>query len=33
MDKLGHFPVTEDYSKFREYLMPILSEIQQKSAR
>lgn len=31
MEKLGHFPVTEDYSKFREYLLPILSEIKEKS--
>ena len=27
MEKLGHFPVTEDYNKFREYLLPILDEI------
>jgi len=27
MEKLGHFPVTEDYDKFREYLLPILDEI------
>ncbi|KHQ49822.1 MULTISPECIES: alpha/beta fold hydrolase [Mameliella] len=31
MEKLGHFPVTEDYTKFREYLLPILEEIQAKS--
>ncbi|MFE7423737.1 alpha/beta fold hydrolase [Rhodococcus sp. NPDC057529] len=31
MDKLGHFPVTEDYPKFREYLLPILQEIREKS--
>jgi pimeloyl-ACP methyl ester carboxylesterase len=27
MKELGHFPVTEDYNKFRTYLVPILSEI------
>tara|TARA_B100000963_G_scaffold357922_1_gene381251 strand:+ start:119 stop:997 length:879 start_codon:yes stop_codon:yes gene_type:complete len=27
MEKLGHFPVTENYDKFREYLLPILDEI------
>lgn len=27
MKDLGHFPVTEDYTKFREYLLPILEEI------
>ena len=31
MEKLGHFPVTEDYTKFREYLLPILAEIKEKS--
>lgn len=31
MKQLGHFPVTEDYTKFREYLMPILEEIRAKS--
>jgi pimeloyl-ACP methyl ester carboxylesterase len=32
MKQLGHFPVTEDYTKFRNYLLPILSEIKVKSA-
>ena len=27
MDKLGHFPVTENYPAFRTYLLPILTEI------
>jgi pimeloyl-ACP methyl ester carboxylesterase len=27
MPKLGHFPVTENYPEFREFLLPILSEI------
>jgi hypothetical protein len=27
MKNLGHFPVTEDYTAFREYLLPILEEI------
>jgi pimeloyl-ACP methyl ester carboxylesterase len=27
MPQLGHFPVTEDYSKFRKFLIPILDEI------
>ena len=27
MKNLGHFPVTEDYTKFRNYLLPILAEI------
>jgi pimeloyl-ACP methyl ester carboxylesterase len=31
MEKLGHFPHMEDYPRFREYLMPILSEIKAKS--
>jgi pimeloyl-ACP methyl ester carboxylesterase len=31
MKQLGHFPVTEDYTKFRNYLLPILSEIKAKS--
>lgn len=30
MDKLGHFPVTEDYTKFQPYLLPILEEIKAK---
>jgi pimeloyl-ACP methyl ester carboxylesterase len=30
MEKLGHFPVTEDYDKFRVYLLPILAEIKAK---
>ena len=32
MPELGHFPVTEDYTKFREYLLPILAEIQENSS-
>lgn len=31
MKQLGHFPVTEDYSKFRNYLLPILAEIRARS--
>ncbi|MFB4390430.1 MULTISPECIES: alpha/beta fold hydrolase [Pseudomonas] len=31
MEKLGHFPATEDYTAFREYLLPILNEIHTKS--
>lgn len=27
MDKLGHFPATENYEEFRKYLLPILREI------
>jgi pimeloyl-ACP methyl ester carboxylesterase len=27
MEKLGHFPVTENYPVFRKYLLPILAEI------
>ena len=30
MEKLGHFPVTENYPEFRKYLMPILAEILEK---
>ena len=30
MPKLGHFPVTEDYTEFRKYLLPILAEIQEQ---
>lgn len=30
MKNLGHFPVTEDYNAFREYLLPILEEINQR---
>ncbi len=29
MPQLGHFPVTEDYTKFRTFLLPILTEIRQ----
>ena len=29
MKKLGHFPFTENYEMFKEYLMPILKEIAQ----
>jgi pimeloyl-ACP methyl ester carboxylesterase len=32
MEKLGHFPVTEDYSEFRKYLLPILAEIKNASS-
>jgi len=32
MPELGHFPVTEDYTKFRKYLLPILAEIQENSS-
>ncbi|WP_445620215.1 alpha/beta fold hydrolase [Kushneria sp. Sum13] len=32
MEKLGHFPVTEDYEAFREYLLPILEEITQRKS-
>ncbi|NKL21225.1 alpha/beta fold hydrolase [Rhizobium leguminosarum] len=31
MAKLGHFPVTENYSEFRNYLLPVLSEIKNQS--
>lgn len=31
MDKLGHFPVTENYEAFRTYLLPILADIKAKS--
>jgi len=31
MKDLGHFPVTEDYTKFREYLLPILEEVQSRT--
>lgn len=27
MEKLGHFPATENYEEFRKYLLPILAEI------
>ena len=30
MKQLGHFPVTEDYTKVREYLLPILADITPK---
>jgi pimeloyl-ACP methyl ester carboxylesterase len=32
MPKLGHFPVTENYNEFRKFLLPILEEIEGKSA-
>ena len=32
MPKLGHFPVTENYDEFRKFLLPILEEIEGKSA-
>lgn len=31
MPKLGHFPVTENYTEFRKFLLPILEEIEGKS--
>jgi pimeloyl-ACP methyl ester carboxylesterase len=31
MEKLGHFPATENYEEFRKYLLPILDEIKQNS--
>ncbi|MFI7744116.1 alpha/beta fold hydrolase [Kocuria rhizosphaericola] len=31
MPKLGHFPVTENYEEFRQYLLPILQEISDNS--
>lgn len=31
MKKLGHFPITEDYTKFREYFLPLLAEIKASS--
>jgi len=27
MKKLGHFPITEDYTKFRDYFLPVLADI------
>jgi len=33
MSKLGHFPVTENYHEFRNYLLPILAEIKETSER
>jgi pimeloyl-ACP methyl ester carboxylesterase len=27
MDKLGHFPATENYAEFRKYILPVLNEI------
>jgi pimeloyl-ACP methyl ester carboxylesterase len=27
MKKMGHFPMEEEYSEFRKYLIPILHEI------
>ena len=32
MAKLGHFPVTENYARFREYLIPVLDDIEERSA-
>ena len=32
MPKLGHFPVTENYDEFRKFLLPILEEVESKSA-
>ena len=31
MEKLGHFPMTEDYTRFREYFLPIIREIKANS--
>ncbi len=33
MPGLGHFPATENYPAFREYLLPVLDEIAEKAAR
>jgi pimeloyl-ACP methyl ester carboxylesterase len=32
MPKLGHFPATENYQEFRQYLLPVLDEIAQHSS-
>jgi pimeloyl-ACP methyl ester carboxylesterase len=33
MEQLGHFPATENYPKFREYLLPVLRDIKERSAK
>jgi pimeloyl-ACP methyl ester carboxylesterase len=33
MTKLGHFPMSENYNHFREYLLPILEEIRRNSEK
>jgi hypothetical protein len=31
MEGMGHFPMAEDPTQFKKYLMPVLAEIQAKS--
>jgi hypothetical protein len=31
MEKLGHFPMSENPEQFRRYIAPVLSEILEKS--
>ncbi len=31
MESIGHFPMAENYPRFREYLLPVLREIEDKS--
>lgn len=33
MKRLGHFPATEDYPVFRDYLLPILQEIRERTSK
>jgi hypothetical protein len=32
MGELGHFPMSENPVKFRQYILPVLDEIEKKSA-
>ncbi len=32
MESIGHFPMAENYPRFREHLLPVLREIEDKSA-
>jgi pimeloyl-ACP methyl ester carboxylesterase len=33
MEGMGHFPMSEDPVKFKKYIIPVLSDIEEKSAR
>ena len=33
MEGMGHFPMSEDPAKFKKYIIPVLSDIEEKSER
>jgi len=33
MKELGHFPMSENPARFREYILPVLDKVRQDSAK